>query len=151
MTDGLRVLDQVMRLTDLVQRDMTDSFAGTPLTMSRVHLLWVIHHTGPSTQQALATALQVSPRNITGLVDALEAAGYVERAPHPSDRRATLVGLTERGVHTMREMTAQRERLADDLVADIPETERSSLATGLERLADRFEALIAAADTEASR
>ncbi len=40
------------------------------------------------TQRALADALQVTPRNVTGLVDALADSGFVERAPHPTDRRA---------------------------------------------------------------
>ncbi len=151
MTDGIRILDQVMRLADLVQRDMADSFAGTALTMSRVHLLWVIHHGGPSTQQALAAALDVSPRNVTGLVDALEQAGYVERAPHPTDRRATLVTLTSLAERTMREMSGQREQLAADLVAGLPAAQQSALAEGLERVADRFEALVAdAAEKQAA-
>ncbi|WP_369069872.1 MarR family winged helix-turn-helix transcriptional regulator [Kineococcus terrestris] len=146
MSDALRVLDGVMRLADLVQRDAAESFAGTALTTSRAHLLWVVHHTGPSTQQSLAAALAVTPRNITGLVDALESAGYVERAPHPSDRRATLVTLTALGERTAREMSAQREQLASDLVAGLDEAEQRALAAGLDRLSERFEALVAAAD-----
>ena len=145
MSDALRILDGVMRLADLVQRDAAESFLGTELTTSRVHLLWVVHHGGPSTQQSLAAALNVSPRNITGLVDALESAGYVERMPHPTDRRATLVTLTSLGDHTMREMSVQREQLAADLVAGLGEAEQRALASGLDRLARRFEALLGSA------
>ncbi len=35
--------------------------------------------------------------SMSALVDGLEAAGYVERAAHPSDRRAQLVRFTDRG------------------------------------------------------
>lgn len=143
MSDALRILDGVMRLADLVQRDAVESFAGTELTTSRVHLLWVVHHAGPSTQQSLATALSVSARNITGLVDALASAGYVERTPHPTDRRATLVTLTSLGERTMREMSVQREQLAADLVAGLGEAEQHALASALDRLAERFDALMA--------
>jgi len=145
VSDALRILDGVMRLADLVQRDAAESFVGTELTTSRVHLLWVVHHAGPSTQQSLAAALSVSPRNITGLVDALESAGYVGRMPHPTDRRATLVTLTSLGDRTMRKMSVQREQLAADLVAGLGEAEQRALASGLDRLAGRFEALMAAA------
>lgn len=145
MSDALRILDGVMRLADLMQRDAAESFGGTELTTSRVHLLWVVHHAGPSTQQSLAAALNVSPRNITGLVDALESAGYVERTPHPTDRRSTLVTLTSLGDRTMREMSVQREQLAADLVAGLGEPEQRALASGLDRLAGRFEALMASA------
>lgn len=144
-SDALRILDGVMRLAELVQRDMAEPFAGTTLTMSRAALLWVLQSTGPSTQQALATALEVSPRNVTGLVDALEASGHVERAPHPTDRRATLVTFTALGRDVMRQMVAQREQMADDLVAELAPTEKSELAAGLNKLADRYEVMLGAA------
>ncbi|NYF15462.1 DNA-binding MarR family transcriptional regulator [Microbacterium sp. AK009] len=150
MIDALRVLDGVMRLADLVQRDMAEPFAGTSLTMSRAALLWVLHSTGPSTQQALATALDVTPRNITGLVDGLEASGHVARAPHPIDRRATLVTLTDLGSEVMQQMVAQREHMADDLVAELTPAEREALSAGLEKLADRYETMLAAREGKGS-
>ena len=97
MSTPTRIFDRLLEIALLFDADLARSFAGTALTTSRTHLLWVLHRVGPSTQRALAKALQVSPRNVTGLVDALEAAGYVERRPHPSDRRALLVTLTEQG------------------------------------------------------
>jgi DNA-binding MarR family transcriptional regulator len=150
MSDALRVLDGVMRLADLVQRDMAQPFAGTSLTMSRAALLWVLRSIGPTTQQALATALDVSPRNITGLVDGLEASGHVERAPHPTDRRATLVTLTQLGLAVMQQMVAQREQMADDLVAELAPAEREALGAGLEKLANRYETMLAVREREDS-
>jgi DNA-binding MarR family transcriptional regulator len=70
------------------------------LTLARATLLWQVHHRGPLTQRELSQLLGVTPRNVTGLVDALEAGGFVVRAPHPTDRRATLVTLTEAGQAT---------------------------------------------------
>jgi DNA-binding MarR family transcriptional regulator len=46
----------------------------------------------------LAESMNVSPRNITGLVDNLERDGLVERVPDPSDRRSVLAKLTEKGM-----------------------------------------------------
>jgi DNA-binding MarR family transcriptional regulator len=46
----------------------------------------------------LADQLGLSARNMTSMVDALEDAKLVERRPHPSDRRATLVQLTPGGI-----------------------------------------------------
>jgi DNA-binding MarR family transcriptional regulator len=46
------------------------------------------------TQRQLSEALQCSPRNVTGLVDALGSDGLAERGAHPTDRRASLVALT---------------------------------------------------------
>ena len=45
----------------------------------------------------LAERAQITKQSMGYLVDDLEERGYVERRPDPTDRRATLVSLTERG------------------------------------------------------
>ena len=45
----------------------------------------------------LAEALDVSSRNVTGLVDTLEREGLAERGPDPADRRAVRVRITAAG------------------------------------------------------
>src|SRR5919199_6600364 len=66
--------------------------------------LGALHHgEGPIIMSDLGEELGVTPRNVTKLVDELEAEGLVQRLPHPSDRRATLIELTEKG----REKTAE--------------------------------------------
>jgi hypothetical protein len=58
----------------------------------------------------------VSPRNVTGLVDGLAESGFVTREPHPTDRRATLVALTERA----RASKAQMDQGARDAAVRRP-------------------------------
>lgn len=41
--------------------------------------------------------LGLSPSTMTGLVDRLEAQGYVKRQPHASDRRVKLLALSRKG------------------------------------------------------
>jgi DNA-binding MarR family transcriptional regulator len=60
----------------------------------------------------LATALNVTQRRITALVDALEDDGLVERQPHPTDGRSTVIRLTAQG---LREQKALWERQQDDI------------------------------------
>lgn len=54
---------------------------------------------GPSgvQQHEVAKGMGVSPRHVTGLVDALVAQGLAERLPDPADRRAVNVRLTPAG------------------------------------------------------
>ena len=61
---------------------------------------------------ALAEAALLTKQTIGYLVDDLEALGYVERVPDPTDRRAKLVRLTMRGREvdgTVREVIKQIE------------------------------------------
>ena len=142
MTSELHVFDRLMEIAVLIQADLVRSFAGTGLTTSRTHLLWELHRMGPSTQQALAAALKVSPRNVTGLVDALEAAGFVQRGQHPTDRRATLVTLTERGSQTMADMVRDRELIASQLVADFGEDQLMEFGRSLDTVTGRLRDLV---------
>lgn len=142
----IAVFDRLLQIALLIQDDLARSFACTALTPARTHLLWELRRLGPSTQHALATELKVSPRNVTGLVDALEGGGFVLRQPHPTDRRALLVTLTDLGSETMARMEQERAQIAAELVADLTITQREQLRTGLDSVARRLEAMVAAAD-----
>lgn len=151
MTEPVTIFDRLLHLSLLVQQDLAAAFDGTPLTTSRVHCLWELSRLGPSTQATLAAALEVTPRTVTSLVDALESSGYARRQPHPTDRRAVLVDLTELGRTTMTTMAREREQLAADLVGDLDPARLEDLAGDLSRIIERLELLMAAAGRGAER
>lgn len=131
-------LDRVLELVTLLSDDMARSFARDGLTGPRAHLLWELHHRGPSTQRALADALRVSARNITGLVDGLVDTGFVTREPHPTDRRATLVSFTERGAKTAEAMDRDHRELARLLFAGMPAKRLEGFAEDLDGILSRL-------------
>ena len=151
MSGDLEVFDRLLEIALLIQEDLARSFVGTDLTVPRTHLLWELHRLGPSTQTTLATALKVSPRNVTGLVDALEASGYVARTPHPKDRRASVVTLTDRGSQTMARMEHERSQIAAELVADLDADQQGQLRQGLDSIVARLQALVRPAPASGSR
>lgn len=140
-------VDRLLQIADLFQKDMSRAFAGTDLTPTRVHLLWVLQHAGPSTQQTLAQLCEVSPRNITGLVDALEKSGHVRRTPHPTDRRAVLVELTTTAVEAMSRMQDEHSQLNDTLLAAIAPADRAAVQRGLVAVVTHLEDLVNSAAT----
>jgi DNA-binding MarR family transcriptional regulator len=86
--------------------------------------------------RALADELGLTPRNITDAVDALENEGLVRRAAHPTDRRATLVELTDAGVATAEKELLPRQTVIGDLFNELSEAEQLRLSELLDRLAD---------------
>ncbi|MCP2164290.1 MarR family winged helix-turn-helix transcriptional regulator [Goodfellowiella coeruleoviolacea] len=68
---------------------------------------------GPMTMRELAERMSCEPSNATFVVDKLEKQGLIKRQPHPTDRRAKRLVLTEDG-------TALRERLLDVLNQESP-------------------------------
>jgi DNA-binding MarR family transcriptional regulator len=136
-------LDRVLELALLVNADMTRGLAARGLTESRTRLLWELLQRGPSTQRELADALHVSPRNVTGLVDALVATGFVSREPHPSDRRATLVRFTEHGADVAQSLERDQHEFARTLFAGMPKAQLDGFVQGLDAVLDRLRALMA--------
>ena len=82
----------------------------------------------------LAARAGMTKQAMTELVDHLEGAGYLERAPDPGDGRAKLVRLTPRG----RACIAAAREIIDDLEADwserIGRRRMAGLREGLEAL-----------------
>jgi DNA-binding MarR family transcriptional regulator len=57
---------------------------------------------GGSRLTDLAERAQITKQSMGYLIDDLEQRGYVERRPDPSDRRAALISLTDRGWEQVR-------------------------------------------------
>lgn len=64
------------------------------ITLTDLDALEHLELDGPMPQRALADRLSLTSGAITQLVDRLERSALVQRSPHPSDRRITLVHLT---------------------------------------------------------
>ena len=141
-------LGRVLELVVLLNNDMTHSLGRDGLTVSRAHVLWELLQRGPATQRVLADALDVSARNITGLVDGLVATGFVSREPHPTDRRATLVSFTEHGAAVTKGMEQGQQELAHLLFADLPDELFNSFVEGLGEVLDRLRDRLLAEDRE---
>ena len=151
VSSAVAIFDRLLQIALLIQEDLARYFADTALTPARTHLLWELNRLGPSTQQALATTLKVSPRNVTGLVDALEAGGFVIRRSHPRDRRAILVTLTDKGTQTTAEMEHERAQSASALIANLSSDQVEQLRQGLDSVAAQLESLVATADRKRTR
>src|ERR1700722_824048 len=72
---------------------------------------------GPCTQAQLAAATGFEPPTITLSVRQLQEAGLVIRRPSPTDRRATVVELSDQGRALLPELKAAWARLAEQTVA----------------------------------
>jgi DNA-binding MarR family transcriptional regulator len=132
------LLDRLLELVVVLNDDMTGAIAALGLTPSRTHLLWELGRRGPVTQRVLADALKVTPRAVTGLVDALVADGLVTREPHPGDRRAALVTLTPDGKRLVAALKRDHKALARALFAPMPGPELETFTRDLAGVTDRL-------------
>src|SRR5262249_27509713 len=129
-----RLYELAVRLVD----GMEQGLGKQGLTRARAELIWRLHGQGPTTQRALSRVLECTPRNVTSLVDALEAVGLVMRRPHPTDRRATLVALTEQGERAAATWQSSYYELGQVLFAHLSAGELARFATTVEALLQRL-------------
>ena len=118
----------------------TEGRAGGGLPYTRLRLLQALHCGGPAIMRDLGDQLGVSPRNMTAMVDALEEAHLVVRRPHPTDRRATLVGLTADGQHEAEQVLGPRLDALAGLFEGFSLDEQQQFATTLHRLGQAMQA-----------
>ncbi len=110
------------------------AFAAHDVTPSQVRAIRVLDAHGGVRAKELAEHLRIAPRSATEVVDALEGKGLVSRSPDATDRRASLVALTDRG----RELSAEVRRLrgveSEKLFRQLSDTDRADLARILGKL-----------------
>lgn len=135
-------LDKVLLLSSLLSADMARFERESGLTAARVRLLWVLGLSGPSPQHSLAEALEVTPRNVTGLVDGLVRSGHVTRDPHPTDRRALLVTPTALGERVIADLRESHEQLATELFGSLPDRRLATFVATLDSTITRLTALM---------
>jgi DNA-binding MarR family transcriptional regulator len=125
-----RLFDLAVVLGDLMNRRLADH----GLTPARAEVIWLLHQGGPRTQRELSQALKCTPRNVTGLVDALETAGFVARSSHPTDRRATIVSLTGQGRTLVTDWHRDRDDGTAHLLEDTSAADLRTFVTVLDRI-----------------
>lgn len=108
-----------------------------PLGITGQHLgvLMTLHHLGPQVQARLSDPVQIDKATMVRLVNDLEAAALVQRRPHPHDRRAVLVHLTDAGRDTVARATAIGEEVTARLFGVLMPAEQATLRELLTRIA----------------
>ena len=93
-------------------------------------------------QRALADELGVEGPSVVAMLDRLEAAGLVLRAPCPTDRRVKLVHLTDAGRALYAKVRKQADAFRSSLLGDIPPEQLAAANALLEALRTRIEELL---------
>jgi DNA-binding MarR family transcriptional regulator len=127
-----QLADQLLRLTKRLRRAHAQRLAPVGITPAQAHVLRILDHTRrhgeqPPRMADLAERLDVVPRAVTTLVDALEEAGYACRTQDPANRRIMRVTLTDAGGDVLAGLRRARREAAEELLAPLDAAQRESL------------------------
>ncbi|WP_427967186.1 MarR family winged helix-turn-helix transcriptional regulator [Altererythrobacter sp.] len=136
------------RLADnsrLLRRLFDDRVRSLGLTAAQARLLLSLHREPGKNQAFYAEKLEIEPITLTRIVDRMEDAGWVERKPDPSDRRARMVQLTTKSHNIVSQLRDKVENMFEEVLDGFSEDDRRLLGSLLDRIGSN---LYAARDME---
>jgi DNA-binding MarR family transcriptional regulator len=103
----MRAVTSLMRVHQLVLIELDELLRPLGLTFARYEVLVLLSFSrrGALPLGKIGQRLQVHATSVTPLVKRLEAAGLIQRTPHPEDGRAVLASITPRGREVMEQAT----------------------------------------------
>ncbi len=126
------------RFGPLYMRWVGHNLPSGEVSYPRLKVLAALFEGGPQPMRALTRTLNVTPQNISVMIDALEAQGLVDRFADPADRRVTIVDLTAAGRRRVSdEMDTHRAAVAR-LFTVLSADEARVMETALQRLTDEL-------------
>jgi len=103
------------------------------MSMTHMHVMWLLQHHGALSMSRLAELLDVSFSNATGIIDRMEERELVERVRVPDDRRVVLVRIAPKGVDAVEQTEALKH---DRLAAILGHLDPAQLARAATALTD---------------
>src|SRR5436190_22999986 len=85
------VIEELHRMIGSLRCAGTGRMVKAGISMTHLHILWVLEHHGELPMGRLAELLDVSLSNATGLIDRMEERHLVERVRVPDDRRMVII------------------------------------------------------------
>ncbi len=128
---------RVGRIRDYFVRSTGEALSALGLQdfeYQTLHQLMIRDTPGSATPSELAADLGISNAGMTGRLDTLERAGWVQRHADSQDRRRVHIEVTSSGVDIWRRAMSLRGSAEDELLGTLTATERTELATLLKRL-----------------
>lgn len=96
-------------------------------------LAYLSRHDGMA-QSDLANILELGKAALGGIIDRLEASGFIMRNPDPVDRRVKRVFLTAQGKQTIKEMRVMSHEMSEEILEGLDNNERALLADMLNKV-----------------
>ena len=103
------VVDQLHEMIGMMRCAGTGRMVRSGISMTHLHILWLLEHHGDLTMGRLAELVDVSLSNASGLIDRMEERGLVERIRVADDRRVVIVRVSPEGEKIRDEIEAIKQ------------------------------------------
>ena len=104
---------------------------STGLSMPQFGLLMQMHHKGACGMSEVSERFEITPAAASQLVDKLVHSGLMKREEDPSDRRAKVLNITDKGRDLIQQGIEERYRWVDELAGKLSAEERAKISEAL--------------------
>ncbi len=113
---------------------VAEALAAEGMKMWHHVVLSAVRDLAPVAQADLARSVRLDPKDVVGILNDLQAAGLLVRAPDPEDRRKNAVSLTGEGARLLKRCEKAAREAADELLAPLSPGEREQFMGLLTRI-----------------
>ncbi len=110
----------------------TGRLVKSGVSMTHMHVLWLLEHHGDMPMSRMAEFLDVSDSNATGIIDRMEERGLVERVRVPDDRRVVLLRIAAGGGRALDEMEAVKQDRLQSILGHLDARQLSRVAVAFD-------------------
>lgn len=128
------LLDLFWAVSRQLRKGAAQGMSPLGVAPSQARALRMLRHHGSLRLGELSERLRIAPRSATDIVDGLQERGWCVREPDPTDRRATVVVLTEAGREIGQAIRKVQVQHAEEYFAALSAAERSELSSLLGKL-----------------
>ena len=133
----LQSLRQIIRSADIHSRKLSMQYDITVPQL--IALLAVLEH-GPMTISTISKEVHLSPSTLVGIIDRLEAKGYVIRERNAKDRRLVYVSITEAGRTFAEKAPSPLQETLVEALKNLTMLEQATISLSLERVVELIRA-----------
>lgn len=121
----------------IINGHLVPAYTAIGLKQGEFDVLTTLVRSGPPYKLMptdLYKSMMMSSGGMTSRLDKLEKAGHIERCPHPDDRRALMVCLTDSGRKLIKDMIPDYVEGQKRAVSGLTEDEQATLSALLKKL-----------------
>jgi len=135
-----RLLFLISRSQHVLKNYLKKQFieAGVEISPAQMGILFLLKQKNGRSMSELSNVLSIDNSAITGLVDRMENAGFLERKANPYDRRQYVISITEKGLQEGERAKRLSNRINDEIKSGFTSDEIQAFSRVLNSFFEKF-------------
>jgi DNA-binding MarR family transcriptional regulator len=134
MKSGNCIFFQLSKANQLAGKFLGQKVAGLSITPVQAMVLGFLNEEDAITFVELGRKTELDSATLTGIIDRLETARFIERRSNPDDRRSIRIHLTEKGKEAGRQAARLIGEANEEFLRELTEEERRILHKTIAKL-----------------